>query len=126
MFGIEEPAQPPATGQEQPPQLNAPAPYVVTQMLPATDWLAVFDPEKGKPYTRNLACFGLVQTLVEGGLTQLVRPLVADDDGTIVDVDAFEDFLMLLPPGRDPFTLPISAMAQVDEARKRRDEADEE
>lgn len=123
MFGIEESAP---EGQPPQQQLNdGTPPYVVTQMLPATDWLAVFDPEGGKPYTRNLACFGLVQTIVDGALTQLVRPLVADDDGSVMDVDGFEDFLMLLPPGRDPFALPLAAITQVEEARKRRD-ADED
>lgn len=84
------------------------APYVIIQIIPADGWRAVFqDQKKNEPMrVTGLACFALVEVVPEN-LEQpqlpdrAVRPMFANAIGEIEDVEAFEDFLCIVPPNDD-------------------------
>jgi hypothetical protein len=85
------------------------ADYVVIQITPAEGWRAVFsDPTIGGTAIRTLglACFALVEILPGEHVThpmvvRAIRPMVADELGQIDDVESFEDFICVVPPGSE-------------------------
>lgn len=98
--------------------------YVILQAIPADNWKVVFnDPTvPGNVATRvlGLASFALVEVLQEEPNLppmRAVRPMVANEFGQVEDVEAFEDFICLVPPGAD-------LHATVDFARRVRGAAD--
>lgn len=84
---------------------EAPLNQVIIHMTPAEGWKVVFnDPEKGLP-TRILgvAGFAVVETFdsEQNRLVRGIRPMVVDEIGQVDDVETFEDFVCLVPPGVD-------------------------
>jgi len=79
--------------------------YVIIQITPADGWRAVFrDPtvnSSAATRTLGLACFALVEVLqdVQGPPLRATRPMVATERGEVEDVESFEDFICLVPPG---------------------------
>jgi hypothetical protein len=83
-------------------------PFVILQVMPAEGWRAVFDdPSVGSTATRTLglAGFALIEFLVPEP-NQLpmraMRPMAVDEHGQIEDVEFFDDFICIVPPGADP------------------------
>jgi hypothetical protein len=82
-------------------------PFVILQITPADGWRAVFrDPtvnSNAATRTLGLACFALVEVIqdVQGPPLRATRPMVADELGEVNDVDFFDDFICLVPPGGD-------------------------
>ena len=89
------------------------ADYVILQVTPAEGWRVVFhDPTMGGAgnptaiRTLGLACFALVEIVpdqVDPQNPQLpmraIRPMVATEYGQVEDVETFEDFICVVPPG---------------------------
>jgi hypothetical protein len=72
--------------------------YNILQMISVDPgWRAIFfDPQTKVPTTRPLVCFALVGDADDD---TTIRPMVADDVGTVDDAAAFEDFIGLAAPG---------------------------
>ena len=87
---------------------DAITPYVILQVIPAEGWRAVFEDTTvksgGAVRTLGLAGFALIE-FVPQGPDQLparsMRPMVADEHGQIDDVEAFDDFICIVPPGTE-------------------------
>jgi len=78
--------------------------FVILQIIPADGWYAVFNDNTAANGTRTLgiACFALVEVHGDGdAVLRQVRPMVADEEGEIGDVASFEDFICIVPPGRE-------------------------
>jgi hypothetical protein len=82
--------------------------YVIHQIIPADPaWRAAFDgegPDGQSPRIVPLACFALIEVTGEDA-HRAVRPMIADELGRIDDVEAFENFVCLVPPGALPKTV---------------------
>lgn len=82
------------------------ADYVVHQIIPADGWTAAFgEPDaEGALQAKilSVACFALVEVVDPQSSHRAVRPMVADEVGNIDDVEAFDDFICLIPPGSKP------------------------
>lgn len=105
-----------AEGEEIPP-------FVILQITPAEGWRAVFrDPtvnSSAATRTLGIACFALVEVIqdVQGPPLRVTRPMVADERGEVNDVEFFDDFICLVPPGGDVREAMDYAM-RADEAEK--------
>jgi hypothetical protein len=82
--------------------------YVLLQLISAEGWRAVFNDETtGGTGTRTLglACFALVEIIpdIPGEMPpqRVVRPMVANEHGQIDDVEVYEEFICLVPPGTE-------------------------
>jgi len=80
--------------------------YVIAQIISADGWRAVFTDEPGVIRTLGLACFALVEFVPSSPEAaqipqRAIRPMVVDEFGQIEDVEAFDDFLCVVPPGTD-------------------------
>jgi len=77
--------------------------YIIRQIIPADgSWRAAFEGEGldgQSPRLVSLVCFALVEVNSEEGMLRVVRPMIADELGRIDDVEAFEGFMCLVPPG---------------------------
>lgn len=100
-------------------------PYVIAQLIPADGWRVILEDEDGKPRMQGLACFALVELVTDtpdATPARMIRPMVATDDGQIDDVEAFDGFLCIVPPGGAAAqTVPKELQGMVDAARARRD-----
>lgn len=80
--------------------------YVIAQIIAADGWRAVFADFKGPQRVLGLACFALVEIIPDNPeVAQIpqraIRPMVVDEFGQVEDVEAFDDFLCVVPPGTD-------------------------
>ena len=103
MFGIG-----PEDGADQDDGDEEVADVVILQITPAEGWRVVFsDPTIGQTAIRTLglACFALVEVIPdnpnpEGQIPlRAIRPMVANEYGQIDDVESFDDFICVVPPG---------------------------
>jgi hypothetical protein len=79
------------------------AQLVIHQIIAAdADWRAVFEhPDAAEPKIVPLACFALVAVHHSNVIEHAVRPMIADEDGRVDDVEMFDGFYCLVPPGAD-------------------------
>lgn len=88
---------------------NEITPYVILQVIPAEGWRAVFEDTTqkvsgGAVRTLGLAGFALIEFIPQGPdqlPARTMRPMVADEHGQIDDVEAFDDFICIVPPGTE-------------------------
>jgi hypothetical protein len=89
------------------PEIEVPeeenAQLVIHQIVSAdVGWRAVFEHTGlAEPKTVPLACFALVAVHHNNVIEHAVRPMIADEEGRIDDVEMFDGFLCLVPPGGD-------------------------
>lgn len=83
---------------------EAPAQLVIHQIVAAdVGWRAVFEHvELEAPKIVPLACFALVAVHHNNVIEHAVRPMIADEDSRVDDVEMFDGFLCLVPPGAEP------------------------
>jgi hypothetical protein len=85
--------------------------YIVLQIIPAVGWRAIFVDDANNERMQPLACFALVEipqplpeppvetdTPIDMMPVRTVRPMVAAADGSIEDVESFDDFLLIAGP----------------------------
>jgi hypothetical protein len=80
--------------------------YVILQIIAADGWRAVFSDAPGVTRTLGLAGFALVEIVPENPEAaqipqRAIRPMVVDEFGQVEDVEAFDDFLCVVPPNTD-------------------------
>jgi len=82
--------------------------YTVCQIIPADPgWRAVLVDSSGDQRILPLACFALVEIEHDGDdidrvVHRVVRPMIADEAGRVDDVEVYDDFVCLVPPGAEP------------------------
>jgi hypothetical protein len=91
------------------------------QLIPAEGWRAVFEDTSGQPSRiLGVACFALIEVLGQNlppdmPPLRVPRPMIVDETGQIEDVEAFDDFVCMVPPGGD-VGLALAGLAQIEKA----------
>jgi hypothetical protein len=97
--------------------------FSIIQMVPADpNWRALFGEREHSASLKAvpLACFALVEITEEGeDAHRAIRPMIANELGIVDDVEAFPDFICLVPPG-------VEARVAMDNAETLRREAEAE
>lgn len=107
MFGLPTPTvtiPPEESAPSNDNALDEPFSLNILQIIPADGWRAAFVDATLQPdgiRLLGLACFALVEIEMDTGLVRQVQPMVADETGEIGDVETFDDFICVVPPGRD-------------------------